>query len=84
MEGQHTGQEAVKLHQETEVDILALGGSAVSALDVVAVEIDTCRVKPSSAKRSNMLKMATLSRRKQDGALWSQRGRTNPFQSTRI
>lgn len=37
-----TGQEAVKLHQELEVDIVALGGSAVSALDVVAVEIDTC------------------------------------------
>jgi hypothetical protein len=35
------GQEAVKLHQELEVDIVALGGSAVSALDVVAVEIDT-------------------------------------------
>lgn len=34
-------QEAVKLHQELEVDIVALGGSAVSALDVVAVEIDT-------------------------------------------
>lgn len=34
-------QEAVELHQELEVDIVALGGSAVSALDVVAVEIDT-------------------------------------------
>lgn len=45
----HTGQEAVELHQELEVDIVALGGSAVSALDVVAVEIDTCEVKPSSA-----------------------------------
>ena len=44
-----TGQEAVKLHQELEVDIVALGGLAVSALDVVAVEIDTCWVKPSSA-----------------------------------
>lgn len=44
-----TGQEAVKLHQELKVDIVALGGSAVSAPDVVAVEIDTCRVKQSSA-----------------------------------
>lgn len=43
------GQEAVELHQELKVDIVALGGSAVRALDVVAVEIDTCRVKPSSA-----------------------------------
>jgi hypothetical protein len=50
-----TGQEAVKLHQELEVDIVALGGSAVSALDVVAVEIDTCWVKPSSAIDSSML-----------------------------
>jgi hypothetical protein len=49
------GQEAVKLHQELEVDIVALGGSAVSALDVVAVEIDTCWVKPSSAIDSSML-----------------------------
>jgi hypothetical protein len=34
-------KEAVELHQELEVDIVALGGLAVSALDVVAVEIDT-------------------------------------------
>lgn len=46
---ERTGQEAVELHQELKVDIVALGGSAVRALDVVAVEIDTCRVKPSSA-----------------------------------
>jgi hypothetical protein len=37
----HTRKEAVELHQELEVDIVALGGLAVSALDVVAVEIDT-------------------------------------------
>jgi len=37
------GQEAVQLHQELEVDIVALGGLAVSTLDVVAVEIDTWR-----------------------------------------
>ena len=57
------GQEAVKLHQELEVDIVALGGLAVSALDVVAVEIDTYRVKPSSAidswyAHSGLLKLA--------------------------
>lgn len=46
---ERTGQEAVKLHQEFEVDIVALGGLAVSAPHVVTVEIDTCRVKPSSA-----------------------------------
>lgn len=38
-----TSQEAVKLHQELEVDIVALGSTAVSALHVVAVEIDTCK-----------------------------------------
>jgi hypothetical protein len=50
------GQEAVKLDQELQVDIVALGGLAVSALDVVAVEIDTYRVKSSSAGNSGMLK----------------------------
>jgi hypothetical protein len=42
-------KEAVEFHQELEVDIVALGGTSMSALDVVTVEIDTCRVKPSSA-----------------------------------
>lgn len=40
-EKKHTGQEAVKLHQELKVHIVALGGLAMSALDVVAVKIDT-------------------------------------------
>lgn len=57
-----TSQEAVKLHQELEVDIVALGGSAVSALDVVAVEIDTCELKPWSAFLfKHAQKIATLS-----------------------
>ena len=57
-----TRQEAVKLHQELEVDIVALGGSAVSALDVVAVEIDTCRVKSRRQPfASGMLKLGMLS-----------------------
>lgn len=43
-ERKRTGQEAVELHQELEVDIVAFGGTAVSALDVVAVKIDTCFV----------------------------------------
>jgi hypothetical protein len=51
-----TGQEAVKLHQELEVDIVALGGLAVRGLDVVAVEIDTYRVKPGQPLSSGMLK----------------------------
>lgn len=36
-----TGQEAVELHQELEVDIVALGSLAVRAAHVVAVEINT-------------------------------------------
>jgi hypothetical protein len=44
-----TGQEAVELYQELEVHIVALGRLAVSRADVVAVEIDTYRRKPSSA-----------------------------------
>lgn len=36
-----TGQEAVKLHEQLEVDIVTLGGLAVSASHVVSVEIDT-------------------------------------------
>lgn len=44
-----TSQEAVELHQELEVDIVALGGLAVGGLNVVAVEIDTYKTKPSSA-----------------------------------
>lgn len=67
-----TSQEAVKLHQELEVDIVALGGSAVSALDVVAVEIDTCEVKPSSAflfKHAQKNSNSVLRFREQDGAM---------------
>ena len=48
-DGLRTRKEAVEFHQELEVDIVALGGTSMSALDVVTVEIDTCRVKPSSA-----------------------------------
>lgn len=36
-----TGQEAVELHQELKVNIVALGRLAVSAAHVVAVEINT-------------------------------------------
>lgn len=37
-----TGKEAVKLHEELEVHIVALGRLAVRGLNVVTVEIDTC------------------------------------------
>lgn len=36
-----TGKEAVELHQELEVDIVALWRLAVGVSDVMAVEIDT-------------------------------------------
>lgn len=58
-----TGQEAVKLDQELQVDIVALGGLAVSALDVVAVEIDTWKLETVSA-RWFMLKCGCSSSRK--------------------
>jgi hypothetical protein len=36
-----TGEEAVKLHQELEVDIVALGRLSVARLYVMAIEVDT-------------------------------------------
>lgn len=41
--GRHTGQEAVELHQELKVNVLALGRLAVCAAHMVTVQIDTCR-----------------------------------------
>lgn len=41
--GKHTGQEAVELHQELKVDVLALGRLSVCAAHMVTVQIDTCR-----------------------------------------
>lgn len=43
MFGIRTGKEAVELHQELEVDIVALGSRAMAVLDVMAIEIDTWR-----------------------------------------
>ena len=40
-----TRQEAVELHQELEIDIVTLGRLAVRPLDVVAVQINTCKAK---------------------------------------
>ena len=42
-----TGQEAVELHQETQVHILAGGGSAVALLDVVMSNVDTLKYRIS-------------------------------------
>lgn len=36
-----TSQEAVQLHQELEVDIVAFGSLAMAAPNVVTIEIDT-------------------------------------------
>lgn len=44
-----TGEEAVKLHEELKVDIVALRRLAVRRLDVMAVEIDTYCAKDKSA-----------------------------------
>lgn len=53
-----TGQKAVKLDQELQVGIVALGGLAVGAAHVVAVEIDTYKQTrvSSSAFGSGMLR----------------------------
>lgn len=53
-----TSQEAVQLHQELEVRIVALGRLAVGAAHVVAVEIDTYKETKvsSSAFGSSMLR----------------------------
>jgi uncharacterized protein (DUF2345 family) len=37
-----TGQEAVQLHEQLEIDIIARGRLAVRAANVMSVEIDTC------------------------------------------
>lgn len=43
-----TSQEAVKLHQQSKVDIVALWRLAVRVADVVGVQIDTCRLESSA------------------------------------
>lgn len=37
-----TGKEAVELHQELEIDIVALGRLAMAAPNVVTIKVDTC------------------------------------------
>lgn len=40
-EGEHAGEESVKLHEQFEVDIVTFGSFAVTAPHVVFVEVDT-------------------------------------------
>ena len=54
-EGKLTDKEPVELHQELEVDIVALGRLAVRALDVVTVQIDTY---PEGEKACQLLSIA--------------------------
>jgi hypothetical protein len=44
IKGSHTSQEAVQLHQNLEVDVVALGSLAVGAPHMVAVQVDTCKI----------------------------------------
>ena len=44
-----TGKEAVQLHQQLEVDIVALRGLAMPVADVMTVQVDTCRIAGSLA-----------------------------------
>lgn len=37
-----TSKEAIELHQELEVDIVALGSLPMGVSDVMAIKIDTC------------------------------------------
>lgn len=43
--GSHTSQEAVQLHQNLEVYVVALGSLAVGAPHMVAVQVDTCEFR---------------------------------------
>ncbi len=47
--GARTGQEAVELDEQLEVDIFALGRFAVPLTHVVLVKIDTCEGAEQSA-----------------------------------
>lgn len=46
----HTGEESVELHQDLQVDVLALGRLAMGAAHMVAVQVDTCIPKSVFAK----------------------------------
>lgn len=75
-----TGKEAVKLYQELEIDIVALGRLAVRRLDVVAVEINTYKMKQSSAQNPCML-MQVLSLPKKRNAMPAERRQETSFHS---
>jgi hypothetical protein len=38
----HTGKEAIQLHQNLQIDVLALGRRAVGVPHMMAVQVDTC------------------------------------------
>ena len=41
---QRTSKESVEFHEQLEVDIVTLGRLAVGVPDVMAVQVDTCRI----------------------------------------
>ena len=43
----HTGKEAVKLHQDLQVHVLALGRLAMGAAHMVAIQVDTYMLRVS-------------------------------------
>lgn len=47
MKGSHTSQEAVQLHQNLQVHVLALGRLAVAAAHMVTVKVDTWEISDS-------------------------------------
>lgn len=49
---ERTGEEAVELHQEFEVNIIALGRLAMAAPNVVTIEVDTCERELRLARSS--------------------------------
>lgn len=67
---ERTGKEAVQLHQELQVDIVALGRLAMVALDVMAIEVDTCRdlkltSSPLTSGRSHRVVCRTIREQKE-------------------
>ena len=49
---ERTGEEAVELHQELKIDIVALGRLAMAAPNVVTIEVNTCERELRSAASS--------------------------------
>ncbi len=79
--GRRTSEEAVQLHQELEVDILALGRLAVGALDVMAVQIDTCLM--AKTKEFVSLLVQTCSGRLAEHSIAAESGLVMPSRGRR-